>query len=83
MQREPGRRPLSGSAPDAIWNGVKIWAQARAAQDGTPPTHPECLEEVERVVRLLLGPNYSFPRRVIDFYAEEALTMIERLKSSR
>jgi hypothetical protein len=36
-----------------------------------------------RIVRLLLSRDHGFPKRAIEFYAAEALRMIERLRSSR
>ena len=67
----------AGDIPEEVWRRVKIWAQQQA-QRNARPTFEQCVAEVERISKEPLSGRPSLPREVVEFYAAEAMQIIEK-----
>ena len=68
-----------GNIPEIVWTELKRIASEAALAD-TPFLLDQCVEEVERVVREVVGNADAMPPAVVQFYARELRDRIDSLK---
>jgi len=74
------RQLIHTNLPDAVWSGLKTYAQSQAQLQGTA-TFDECAAHVERIAREITGHANALRPDVVSFYAAETLEMIARYRS--
>lgn len=71
-----------GNLTDEIWQQLKGWARVHA-RSSAPATTRLCTTRVSQIVKELTGRSDTLPAQVIEFYANEALAMVNHFREAK